>query len=252
MGWLTGLEPALSGFTDRRLVLFVFNHQNPRAGNRTLIACISGRCPATERHAVIGVAGFEPATSRIRTERSPRLSHTPLSPKFFGAAGIEPTTSCFQGRRATAALHPARTCPVRESNPSSRIERPTSWPLDQRDPLLRDLLFPSHRIASTSPGGIEPTIAGLRDRQTSHCLTGTRAPPEGIEPPTCRLTAGCPATRRQWNVVPGDPETDSFPAFLPDSFSDSVTTPFGRHDSNAHERIQSPPSYPLNDARADS
>lgn len=39
LGWLAGLEPALSGFTDRRLVRFVFNHQNPRAGSRTLIAC---------------------------------------------------------------------------------------------------------------------------------------------------------------------------------------------------------------------
>lgn len=54
LGWLAGLEPAFSGFTDRRLVRFVFSHQ-----------------------------------------------------ESFGAAGIEPATSCFQGRRATAALHPA-------------------------------------------------------------------------------------------------------------------------------------------------
>lgn len=47
-------------------------------------------------------------------------------------------------------------------------------------------------------------MAGLRDRQTRHCLTGTRAPPEGIEPPTGRLTAGCPATGRRWNAVPGE------------------------------------------------
>lgn len=90
---------------------------------------------------------------------------------------------------------------------------------------------PSHFFAPhplTSPGGIEPAIAGLRDRRTRHCPTGTRAPPEGIEPPTGRLTAGCPATRRRWNAIPGEglePSPHGFRDRRPASWTTPEQTP---------------------------
>lgn len=201
MGWLTGLEPALSGFTDRRLVRFVFNHQNPRAGNRTLIACISDRCPATERHAVNRHTGRCPTHQQTRIQSGrPGSNRRPPASK----AGALPLRYTPQNH----VPYGSRTRPVglKDRHPGRWING-THFLFTAR--VLRGLLHlshasSSHRIAPTSPGGIEPAIAGLRDRQTHHCLTGTRAPPEGIEPPTSRLTAGCPATGRQWNTIPGE------------------------------------------------
>lgn len=235
------------------------------------------------------MAGFEPATSRIRTERSPSLSYTPrckahrqtsdrihadfrkisdrsrTDEEFFGVAGIEPTISCFQGRRATATLHPVQTCPVRESNPSGRIERPTSSPLDQRD-----LSFPKRIVSNRIvPGGnrthhcrIErPADLPLSDGDTSS--TGGNRTPDG--PVNSRLpshwaTVEYVSGRRSRTFIArlqrpascqlDHPGADSF-SFFQTPLSVTSASPFGRHDSNVHQRIQSPPSCRLDDTRRD-
>lgn len=172
------------------------------------------------------MAGFEPAASRIRTERSPRLSHTPLFPTHkqteipSGRPGLNRRPPASK-----AGALPLRYTPQQHVPYGSRT-RPVG--LKDRHPAAGSTGRSSHHIAPTSPGGIEPTIAGLRDRQTSHCLTGTRAPPEGIEPPTGRLTAGCPATGRQWNTIPGEglePSPHGFRDRRPTSWTIPEQTP---------------------------
>ena len=50
-----------------------------------------------DRRKMVGVAGFAPAASRSRSERSPELSYTP---SMVGLVGFAPTTSGPPDRRA--------------------------------------------------------------------------------------------------------------------------------------------------------
>ena len=62
------------------------------------------RCPAFKLSSVsqeiflVGSSGLEPPTSRLSGVRSNHLSYEPL--KVVEISGIEPLTSCVQGRRS--------------------------------------------------------------------------------------------------------------------------------------------------------
>jgi hypothetical protein len=59
--------------------LFVLAH-SPRVRNRTCVSRSSGENSAIELRVdwLVGAAGFEPATTRLRTGDSSRLSYTPM------------------------------------------------------------------------------------------------------------------------------------------------------------------------------
>jgi hypothetical protein len=50
---------------------------------------------------MVGVTGFEPATSWSRTKRATKLRYTPKRLEMVGLAGFEPTTSSTPRKRAT-------------------------------------------------------------------------------------------------------------------------------------------------------
>lgn len=56
---------------------------------------------------LVGIAGFEPATSATRKQRAPKLRHIPLRPMLFEhvrvepGTGLEPATIRLQGGRST-------------------------------------------------------------------------------------------------------------------------------------------------------
>ena len=54
--------------------------------------------PCFSRNLLVGSSGLEPPTSRLSGVRSNHLSYEPL--KVVEISGIEPLTSCVQGRRS--------------------------------------------------------------------------------------------------------------------------------------------------------
>ena len=62
---------------------------------------------------LVGMTGFEPATSRTPCVCATRLRHIPNKnlDTVVGVAGFEPATSCSQSRRDDrATLHPEKVC----------------------------------------------------------------------------------------------------------------------------------------------
>jgi hypothetical protein len=102
-----------------------------------------------------------------------------------GMAGLEPTIACSQGTWGAAPLHPA-LCqwPVRESNPSLRLERAVSF-ADRRT---------SHRVrapgAQSGSGGARILVCGFSVRRCT--VSATDPGPKGHRSSLLRSDRGMP------------------------------------------------------------
>ena len=76
----------------------------PRAGFRVPYRTLSSNPSASIQalREVVGQNGLEPSTSRLSVVCSSQLSYWPIFAHFFlvEISGIEPLTSCLQGRRS--------------------------------------------------------------------------------------------------------------------------------------------------------
>ena len=80
----------------------------------------------------IGMAGFEPAASCTPSKCATRLRYIPKEPCIIRTAGFEPAASRSQTERSDQVeLPPDKECRIRGSNPDFRFEGPASWPLEE-------------------------------------------------------------------------------------------------------------------------
>ena len=91
----------------------------------------------------MGSSGLEPPTSRLSGVRSNHLSYEPL--KVVEISGIEPLTSCVQGRRSPSWAKPPSFLKFRFHSESPKTFKIKQY-LEQK--LVRDNVFSTHHTVS--------------------------------------------------------------------------------------------------------
>ncbi len=153
---------------------------------------------------LVEVAGFDPAASRTRTGRSPRLSYTSIT--LVRVAGFDPATSCTPSTRSPRLSYTLITPPTLgrggPNRPAFVVPHPVAvgvlsgasssvstegvgpsifWSQARRDtasPRAVSFYFPVPR------GGIEPLLTGLKGQSPHLMRSGANSlvPRRGIEP----------------------------------------------------------------------
>lgn len=121
------------------------------AGCRYITGAVGGVRPPVSSPGI--EPGLQPSEGRVRVRHTPRTvprapgggrtrdsgvgsRRVAITPRVHTPAvrseGVEPSTSGLRDRHATCCVRTSMQSPVGESNPYPRIERPVSWPLDER------------------------------------------------------------------------------------------------------------------------
>ena len=111
---------------------------------------------------MVGAAGFEPATTRIRIEHSVLTELHPVAAK----AGVEPAPTWFKARRPTISL----------------LRIVGDRPLSLRSHLRLHVDVPRPRYLLATPDGLEPTTSDLTSQRYHQLSYGALVRVEGFEP----------------------------------------------------------------------